>query len=435
MYLSNDMLSELTCKVVAMPNPSFVIEPGRALALAETARPGPGDGPLANLRPTLQVPADQQELRRYLAEIMLDALKGFGVRVLIQGSVMRDGGYYTDLPTSQGKVFDLDVRIGFDSVKNIDRQKNSILTALKQHFATSAYSIKFPVDSPFFRKGDLLILAGHIDERSGKKVCDFEVALGVDRHFYVDKFREQMQQVQAIDGVDGVNQVLEDIRLMKLILKTLGLYKYHENGFIAIAAEQLILTSAGVDANNALQGVGSIHQAMQWLERQGYDAKTQQIHSLASAKANFRIVDEQGNNFLDILNDGNWRRLIHAARRWNEPGPALTEIPQLEYRLTDAQSYRHLEFTHRVQLSVQQGKGSTLEQKIINGQQNVLHRIETAGLFHQWIPERLRHDFLLEVAVEYFPGREKNQLYVFFNNEKHAALFSHKYRSYLADRP
>jgi glycosyltransferase involved in cell wall biosynthesis len=292
----------------------------------------------AGIKSSLTLSPHEGQPRQDLVTTVKDAIQitvSNRARVLVQGSVGRS----TDLP---GR-FDIDFIALFNTPLQGDQQGRDVMAAITDGLRAKGYEARNVQQRP--HNGNQWLISFVIFNAQGVSVTKAEVTLASQNEAYPDLFNRQISQIEARFGDAGRESVLADIRLMKHILQNvIASYKWYHGGLSGIGAEQLIIQSGGATVQGRnIVGLGSFIKAMEWIYKEGYDAQSGAIRSLAEAKRRFVIYNVTGVNFLDNLNEWSWRRLVHAARAYVEgkqQGDIFSDTQKLRYTLTVALEYR-----------------------------------------------------------------------------------------------
>ncbi|MFA5345415.1 MAG: metallophosphoesterase [Candidatus Omnitrophota bacterium] len=233
-------------------------------------------------------------------------------RVVDIGSTSRG----TDIFEIGDKKFDIDFMVLFKNQGDLDYFRNN-------------YMVNFAdVKNIFEKKGLAIKHVGMNKNRIGDwKVNYFisnkdqefklEVNLSIEKKLYANWFNEQIKEIENL-GAD-VELLKYDIKRMKKLVRQLGVYKIYEGGMGAVGLEQLVIQSGGSsEAGRQIKGVGSFHNALDWICRVGLDGKQNPV-SLQKAKENFNVFDpETGEDFVDRLNEQTWKSLVALAKEYQK---------------------------------------------------------------------------------------------------------------------
>ncbi len=234
-----------------------------------------------------------------------------GARIVNIGSTSRD----THIFEIDSKEFDLDFMILFQNPQDLESfETNYIETfnSIKDLFKSAGFEIKH-IGKVKNRAGDSKI--SYFINNGGSNF-KLEVNLSTDKKVYADWFKEQESQILALGG--DAELVKYDIKRMKRLVTQLGIYNIYEGGLGAVGIEQLVIQSSGYsEQGRRIEGVGSFHQALEWICRAGLN-KTNEIIPLKQAKKNFKVFDpETGEDLVNRLNENSWAALVGLAKEFS----------------------------------------------------------------------------------------------------------------------
>lgn len=194
-----------------------------------------------------------------------------------------------------------------------------------------------------------------VRDASGRILLKADVSLTTREDYanpYPRLFQEQLGRVEAAGGREAAERVLSDIRLAKrLFRETIGAYKFYEGGPTGVGVEQMVLQAGSFDA------------LLDRVFRAAFD-EAGSPRGLKKARKSWTVSNPYmaPANFLDLLSEGAWLRLSHAALeyrrakaagrpitletlRWRKPRPAPPPPPApsgprlVEHESSPAQPY------------------------------------------------------------------------------------------------
>ncbi|MFA5139121.1 MAG: RNB domain-containing ribonuclease [Elusimicrobiota bacterium] len=150
-----------------------------------------------------------------------------------------------------------------------------------------------------------------VDKNTRRILVDADVTFASREDYanaYPDYFQAQMDRARAAGGDKAVSRLLRDIRLAKLLfIALIGSYKPWHGGPSGVGVEQMVVQAGGFDSM-----MDRVYEAA--FQEDGTPRGLKKASRLWKVENPFM----QPSNFVDLLSDGAWKQLAHAAKKYRQ---------------------------------------------------------------------------------------------------------------------